>query len=112
MSQTTPPASDSGQPVSPSLSGPGGRRWIKPLAIVATLAAAWTVGVGMVLPGVLKPRIEAAAQEALGVPVSLSEVALSPWTLTAQVRGLQVGESAQPMLKVQQLEAQVSLESL
>ena len=112
MSQTTPPADDSGHPVPSSPKGGRGRRWLKPLAIVATLAAVWTVGVGTVLPGVLKPRIEAAAQDALGVPVTINEVALSPWTLTARVQGMQVGESVQPMMKVQHLEAQVSLESL
>lgn len=84
-------------------------RW---LVVGAGLALAWTVGVGVWLPGVLKPRVVEAAEQALGVPVALDELALSPWTLTARLGGLRIGEADAPVLRVQALEAQVSLASL
>ncbi len=88
------------------------RRWVRALAGVALLAGVWTVGVGYWLPGVLQPRIESAATDALGEPVRLKALSLSPWTLTARVEGLTVGAPDQPLLRVRQLEAQVSLASV
>lgn len=54
-------------------------RWRRPLAIVVGLAALWTVLIGMWLPGWLRPRVEKAATEALGTPVSLQALQISPW---------------------------------
>lgn len=88
------------------------RRWRVPVALAAALAAAWTWGVGQALPSWLKPRIEAAATEALGAPVQLGGLEIQPWRLIARVQGLRVGPADQPLLKVRQAEAQVSLASL
>ena len=88
------------------------RRWRVPVAVVAALAAGWTWGVGQALPTWLKPRIEAAAAEALGAPVQLAGLEIQPWRLIARVQGLTVGPADQPLLRVRQAEAQVSLASL
>ena len=88
------------------------RRWRVPVALAVALAAGWTWGVGQALPTWLKPRIEAAAAEALGTPVQLGGLEIQPWRLIARVQGLRVGPADQPLLNVRQAEAQVSLASL
>ncbi|WP_036235733.1 MULTISPECIES: hypothetical protein [unclassified Methylibium] len=47
---------------------------------VATFALLWTLLIGAWLPGFLKPRIEAAASEALGAPLALDRIELAPWS--------------------------------
>ena len=64
------------------------RAWLKPLAGVAAVAAAWTGVVGMWLPDWARPRIEAAATEALGTPVTVAAVRIQPWTLAVEVDGV------------------------
>ncbi|HEX5358256.1 MAG TPA: DUF748 domain-containing protein [Aquabacterium sp.] len=86
--------------------------WRRPLAIVAALAVLWTVLVGMWLPGWLRPRIEQAAAQALGTPVSLQALQISPWRGEVVLDGLAVGPTAAPMLRIQRAQAQISLESI
>ncbi len=88
------------------------RRWRRPLAVVAGLAALWTVVPGMWLPGWIRPQIEKAASEALGTPVALQGVQIHPWTGVVALDGLAIGPASAPMLRVQHVEAQLSLESL
>lgn len=87
-------------------------RWRRPLAIVVGLAALWTVLIGMWLPGWLRPRVEKAATEALGTPVSLQALQISPWRGKVTLDGLTIGPAAAPILRIQQAQAQLSLESV
>jgi len=88
------------------------RRWPGRLLLgLATLALAWT-SLAWWLPGLLRPRIEAAATQALGTPVQLHGLALSPWTLRIQADGLQIGAPAAPLFKLAQVQTQLSLSSL
>lgn len=96
-------------PVAPT---PRWRAWVKPLAGVAAVAAAWTVGVGLWLPDWVRPRIEAAATEALGTPVQIAAVRIQPWTLAVEVDGVAVGPQTSPWLTLKQAQAQLSLASV
>lgn len=90
-----------------------GRGWaFRLLAGLAVLAGLWTGLVGHWLPGWLRPRIEAAATEALGTPVRLGQLAIHPWSLSVEAGGLAVGPTAQPWFKLQHAETQLSLESV
>ena len=88
------------------------RRWMRLGLSVAVVAAGWTAGIGWLLPNVVKPRIETAATQALGVPVSMSALHVHPWTLTVQVDGLSVGPAAAPLLKAREASARLSVESI
>lgn len=88
------------------------RRWRRPLAVVAGLAALWTVVPGMWLPGWIRPQIEKAASEALGTPVAVQGVQIHPWTGVVALDGLAIGPASAPLLRVQHVDAQLSLESL
>ena len=88
------------------------RAWLKPLAGVAAVAAAWTGGVGMWLPDWARPRIEAAATEALGTPVTIAAVRIQPWTLAVEVDGVTVGPQAAPWFTLKQAQTQLSLASV
>lgn len=79
---------------------------------VALAAVAWTGLVGSWLPDWLRPRIEAAATEALGTPVHLGGLAIAPWRLEVTASDLAVGPAGKPWLKLKQAEVGVSLESL
>lgn len=78
----------------------------------ALLAVTWTGLVGHWLPDWLRPRVEAAATEALGTPVRLGGLAIAPWRLEVTASDLAVGPTDQPWLKLRQAEVGVSLESL
>jgi outer membrane protein OmpA-like peptidoglycan-associated protein len=95
-------------PVTPT----GWARWRRPALIAAGVAAVWTGVLGMWLPGWVKPRIEAAASEALGTPVSMAQIHVQPWTAVVAIDGLSVGPASAPMLRLQQAEVQLSLESI
>jgi hypothetical protein len=99
------------QAISPSGQG-AWSRWRRPLLILAGMAALWTVLVGMWLPGWLRPRIEQAAAQALGTPVSLKALQISPWRGEVVLNGLAVGPVAAPILRIEQAQAQLSLESV
>lgn len=88
------------------------RAWLKPLAGVAAVAAAWTGVVGMWLPDWARPRIEAAATEALGTPVTVAAVRIQPWTLAVEVDGVTVGPRAAPWFTLKQAQTQLSLASV
>ncbi|MFY9812282.1 DUF748 domain-containing protein [Aquabacterium sp.] len=88
------------------------RAWLKPLAGVAAVAAAWTGVVGMWLPDWARPRIEAAATEALGTPVTIAAVRIQPWTLAVEVDGVTVGPQAAPWFTLKQAQTQLSLASV
>jgi hypothetical protein len=90
----------------------GWARWRRPALIAAGVAAVWTGVLGMWLPGWIKPRIEAAATEALGTPVSMTQVHVQPWTAVVAIDGLSIGPASAPMLRLQRAEAQLSLESI
>ena len=79
------------------------RAWLKPLAGVAAVAAAWTGGVGMWLPDWARPRIEAAATEALGTPVTIAAVRIQPWTLAVEVDGVPQANWSRFAVRVGQL---------
>lgn len=116
----TDPASASPTPspsAAPAASGSSARagllrRAARVGAGLAVLAGAWTVGVGHWLPDWLRPRIEAAATEALGTPVTLGQLAIRPWSLTVEAGQLAVGPTGQPWFTLQQAQAQLSLESV
>ncbi|MGC4059694.1 MAG: DUF748 domain-containing protein [Aquabacterium sp.] len=95
-------------PVTPT----GWARWRRPALITAGAAAVWTGVLGMWLPGWVKPRVEAAASDALGTPVSMSQIHVQPWTGVVAIDGLSVGPVSAPILRLQQAEVQLSLESV
>jgi hypothetical protein len=87
-------------------------RWRKRLAWLVALALAWTALLGYWLPGWIKPRIEAAATEALGTPVSFTALKIQPWLGVVTLDGLRVGEARAPLLTLEQAQVQLSLESV
>ncbi|TXJ02160.1 MAG: DUF748 domain-containing protein [Aquabacterium sp.] len=103
------PRPDAPSPVAPVARH---RAWVKPLAGVAAVAAVWTGVVGLWLPDWAKPRIEAAATEALGTPVKVAAVRIQPWTLAVEVDGVAVGPAASPWFTLKQAQAQLSLASV
>jgi uncharacterized protein involved in outer membrane biogenesis len=79
---------------------------------VAALALLWTLLIGWWLPGFLKPRIEAAGSEALGAPLVLDRIELAPWRLEAVISGLRLGPAEASWLRIAELRADLSIESL
>ncbi len=88
------------------------RRLTRVLVGVALVALTWTGLVGHWLPGWLRPRVEAAATEALGTPVKLGGLAIAPWRLEVTASDLAVGPNERPWLRLKQAEVGLSLESL
>ena len=88
------------------------RRLLKLGAVLAALALLWTLAVGWALPKLLKPRLEAAASGALGAPLTLEGLELAPWSLRARVLGLRLGPAEAPWLRIAEVEADVSSESV
>lgn len=87
------------------------RWWRWPVGLGAA-AAVYTGLVGAWLPGFIRPRVEAAATQALGTPVRLGELSLQPWTLTVAAGDVSLGPAASPWFTLKRAEAQLSLESL
>ncbi|MES2090545.1 MAG: DUF748 domain-containing protein [Pseudomonadota bacterium] len=79
------------------------------LAVVSLL---WTVLLGWALPHWAKPRVEVAATQALGMPVTLDKIEVQPWTLTVTLNGLTVGARPSALLQLPQAQVRLSIESL
>lgn len=88
------------------------RRWPgRVLLALALLALFWT-SLGWWLPALLKPRLEADATEALGTPVQLQRLALSPWTLRVEAAGLRIGPPDAPLFQLAEAKAQLAVGSV
>ena len=99
-------------PSSPTASSARLRTLTRVVVGAALVAVTWTGLMGHWLPDWLRPRVEAAATEALGTPVRLGGLAIAPWRLEATATDLAVGPADKPWLKLKQADVGVSLESL
>lgn len=68
--------------------------------------------VGSWLPGWLLPRLQTQGTEALGAPVQIQALDISPWTLRARLDGLVIGPAEAPWLRVERIELNGSIESV
>ncbi|RZL01254.1 MAG: DUF748 domain-containing protein [Rubrivivax sp.] len=75
-------------------------------------AVVWTVLLGWWLPRWAKGQVEAVASQTLGIPVTLAELTVQPWTLTVGLKGLTVGTPKAELLQVPEAQVQLSLESI
>lgn len=89
-----------------------GRRLAKIAAVLAALALLWMLTIGWALPRLLQPRIEAAASEVLGAPLTIEKIEFAPWSLQARILGLSLGPADAPWLHVAEVMADVSSESI
>lgn len=89
-----------------------GRRLARIAMVLAALALLWTLAIGWALPRLLQPRIEAAASEALGAPLTIEKIELGAWSLQARVLGLRLGPAEAPWLRVAEVAADLSSESI
>lgn len=109
-------AQDQGDPISqahtPAPTPARRRTWLKVLAGVVLLALLWTGVLGWWLPGWVRPKVEAAATEALGTPVRIGQLAVQPWTLNVTADDIAVGPKGSEILRLQQAQAQLSLGSV
>ncbi|MFW9615292.1 DUF748 domain-containing protein [Aquabacterium sp.] len=87
-------------------------RWVKPLALAGALAAVWTVGVGVWLPGFVRTKAEVAATDALGTPVHIGALHIQPWTLSVSADDVVMGPPGAEWFKLKQAHVQLSLESV
>jgi len=87
-------------------------RWRRIAVVAAVLAVLWTGLAGFALPAWLKPRIEAEASKALGTPLAMERLEISPWRLLARVQGLKLGPPDAPWLKLAEAEVNLSTRSL
>ncbi|HEU4457658.1 MAG TPA: DUF748 domain-containing protein [Methylibium sp.] len=90
----------------------GGRRLRIAAAALIVLALSWTLLAGWALPLLAKPRIEAAASEALGAPLTIERLSFAPWSLRATLEGLRLGPAEAPWLRIARIVADGSTESL
>ena len=86
--------------------------WFKAGLAVLLLALLWTTVAGWLLPRWGRAQLEQAASQALGLPVTVGQLSLQPWTLRATLKDVRVGSPEQPLLTVSSAQARVSLESL
>lgn len=109
-------APDKGHPISQAPARPfvAGRRgtWLKILAGLAALALLWTGVLGGWLPGWVRPKVEAAATQALGVPVRIGQLDVQPWTLNVTADHIAIGAQGSEILTLQKAQAQLSLSSV
>ncbi|TBO34255.1 DUF748 domain-containing protein [Aquabacterium lacunae] len=102
-------------PTSPLASGARptqSRRWLRPTAVAAAVLATWGLGVGVGLPRLIQSQVEQQGEAALGVPVQVGAVRLSPLTLALEIDRLEVGPPQARWLRVGQARVRPSLESL
>lgn len=80
---------------------PSPRRWLRRLLwSLGGLVALLAVLTGLLtwwLPDWARPRVEAAATEALGTPVRIGRIELQPWRLDLRVSDVQVGSDEAPL---------------
>lgn len=89
------------------------RRWLLwGAAILIGLPALLTALLTWWLPDWARPRIEAAATEALGTPVQLGRIELTPWQLDLRLHDLQVGPAGAPLARLASAHVQFAAESL
>ncbi|MGY0197311.1 DUF748 domain-containing protein [Leptothrix sp. BB-4] len=89
--------------------GRNGRRLLIGVASLAGLALLWTLLIGVWLPGFVKTRAEAAASDALGVPVTIERIEIAPWQVALTVQGLRIGAADAPLATLGRLHADVAL---
>jgi outer membrane protein OmpA-like peptidoglycan-associated protein len=91
------------------------RRWLRRLLwSLGGLLALLALLVGLLtwwLPEWSRPRIEAAATEALGTPVSLARIEFTPWQLDLRLHGLRVGPKDAPLAELDSATLQLSAET-
>ncbi|MBL0719505.1 DUF748 domain-containing protein [Piscinibacter sp. Jin2] len=80
--------------------------------MLASLALAWTLIASLILPRVLRPQLLDAASQALGAPVRLQALHITPWALAVRLEALEIGPEGQPWLAVDALELNLSSESI
>ncbi|MFM2059180.1 MAG: hypothetical protein RLY71_3565, partial [Pseudomonadota bacterium] len=109
ISPATPPA-----PTPPTQTPPRrARRWLRwGVAVLIGLPALLTALLTWWLPDWARPRIEAAATEALGTPVQLGRIELAPWQLDLRLHDLQVGPAEAPLARLASAHVQLAAESL
>lgn len=89
------------------------RRWLLwGAAVLIGLPALLTALLTWWLPDWVRPRIEAAATEALGTPVQLGRIELTPWQLDLRLHDLQVGPAGAPLARLASAHVQLAAESL
>ncbi|AOY00445.1 DUF748 domain-containing protein [Jeongeupia sp. USM3] len=82
------------------------------LVLLVVIALIGALGAGL-LPWLAKPRIEAALSQALGGrQVTIGELAVNPFTLTARIDDFRVLEAGKPVLAFKQVKANATLKSL
>jgi hypothetical protein len=91
---------------------PRGRSWWRPTVIASAVLATWGLGLGVGLPHLIKSQVEQQGEAALGVPVQVGAVRLSPLTLALEIEQLEVGPPQARWLSVGQARVRPSLESL
>ncbi|RZS54396.1 DUF748 domain-containing protein [Sphaerotilus mobilis] len=92
----------------PTLSRPW-RRLLITAASLAAVAVLWTVLIGVWLPGFVKDKAEAAARDALGVPVTIERIGIAPWQVALTVEGLRIGTAEAPVATLGRLQADVAV---
>ncbi len=110
------PTPDTLTPSSPATTATPPRRWLRRLAwsvggVLALLAALTALLTGW-LPDWVRPRLEVAAQDVLGTPVSLGPITLQPWALALQVGGVRIGPAEAPLFKLDGVQVQLASETL
>ncbi|MDP4302576.1 DUF748 domain-containing protein [Leptothrix discophora] len=85
------------------------RRLLIAVASLAALAMLWTLVIGVWLPGFVKNKAEAAASDALGVPVTIERIAIAPWQVALTVEGLRIGPADAPIATLGRLQGDVAL---
>lgn len=91
---------------------PALRRLARVSIALMVLALGWTVGLGWLLPRWAQPHLEKQASQALGTPVHMSRLEVSPWRLAARVQDLSIGPADAPWLTLAAADVDLSIESL
>jgi hypothetical protein len=68
------------------------RRWRRPILGLAGIYGLWLLAGALLLPALVKPRLEREASLALKRPVTVAKLRFNPFTFGATLEGLQVAE--------------------